>query len=381
MSATAPSCSASTTDLPVNAARYRSPLRYRSALHEMACTTPTAYWNDSCSPRELRYALEHGAVGATSNPVIVGTVLQQDLDHWREPVRELVREMACATEDELAWRVCERVTLHGARLLEEIFARGSGQDGRMSIQVDPRCYRDAGRMVAQAEHFAGLTPNLIVKLPVTAAGLTAIEEATWRGISVNGTVSFSVSQAVAVAEAVERGLKRREAAGRPVAEMGPIATIMVGRLDDWLKAVMERDDIITNPGYLEWAGVAVIKRAYRIFRERGYRLRLLAAAYRNHLHWSELIGGELVVSMPHQWQVRFNASDVAVTARIDDPVDPAILDALLSRFPDFRRAYEEQGLSAAEFDGFGPTVRTLRQFIGGYHDLVAAVRDFMLKEE
>ena len=375
MSATAPSCSASTTDLPVNAASYRSP------LHEMACTTPTAYWNDSCSPRELRYALEHGAVGATSNPVIVGTVLQQDLDHWREPVRGLVREMVCATEDELAWHVCERVTLHGARLLEEIFARGSGQDGRMSIQVDPRCYRDAGRMVAQAEHFAALAPNLIVKLPVTAAGLSAIEEATSRGISINGTVSFSVSQAVAVAEAVERGLKRREAEGKSVTEMGPIATIMVGRLDDWLKAVMERDDIITNPGYLEWAGVAVVKRAYRIFRERGYRLRLLAAAYRNHLHWSELIGGELVVSMPHQWQVRFNASDVAVTARIDDPVDPAIMDALLGKFPDFRRAYEEQGLSAAEFDGFGPTVRTLRQFIAGYHELVATVRDFMLKEE
>ena len=347
----------------------------------MTCTTPTAYWNDSCSPRELRYALEHGAVGATSNPVIVGTVLQQDLGHWREPVRGLLTEMARGTEDELAWRVYEQVTLRGARLLEGTFTSGGGQEGRMAIQVDPRSYRDAGRMLAQAEHFATLAPNLSVKLPVTAAGLTAIEEATSRGISVNGTVSFSVSQAVAVAEAVERGLKRREAQGKPVAEMGPIATIMVGRLDDWLKAVMERDDIITNPGYLEWAGVAVIKRAYRIFRERGYRLRLLTAAYRNHLHWSELIGGALVVSMPHRWQVRLNASDVAVTARIDDPVDPAIVDALLSRFPDFRRAYEEQGMSAAEFDGFGPTVRTLRQFIIGYHDVVATVRDFMLQEE
>ena len=72
---------------------------------------------------------------------------------------------------------------------------------------------------------------------------------------------------------------------------------------------------------------------------------------------------------------------MAVTARIDDPVEPTTLDALLKKFPDFRRAYEEQGLSGAEFDGFGPTVRTLRQFIAGYHDLVMTVRDFMLKEE
>ena len=366
----------------MSAISYRSPLRFRSPLHQMACTMPTAYWNDSCSPRELRYALEHGAVGATSNPVIVGTVLQQGLDHWREPLRRLVAEMACATEDELAWRVCEQVSRCTAPDCWRRSLLQRRRSGRPHVDPDrpallPRRRADGG---AGGTRFAGLAPNLIVKLPVTAAGLTAIEEATYRGISINGTVSFSVSQAVAVAEAVERGLRRREAAGKPVPDMGPIATIMVGRLDDWLKAVMERDDIITNPGYLEWAGVAVIKRAYRIFRERGYRLRLLAAAYRNHLHWSELIGGELVVSMPHQWQVRFNASDVAVTSRIDDPVDPTILDALLGKFPDFRRAYEEQGLSAADFDGFGPTVRTLRQFIAGYHDLVATVRDFMLVE-
>ena len=355
--------------------------RVRSPLQQMACTTPTAFWNDSCSPRELRYAMEHGAVGATSNPVIVGTVLGQELAQWRDRIRNLVVEMADATEDELAWRVCEEVSLHGARLLDGIFARGSGQDGRLAIQTDPRCFRNSDAMVAQASHFADLAPNLIIKIPVTAAGLTAIEEATCRGISINGTVSFSVAQAVQVAEAVERGLRRREAEGKAIADMGPIATIMVGRLDDWLKVVMERDDVITNPGYLEWAGVAVIKRAYRIFRERGYRLRLLAAAYRNHLHWSELIGGDLVVSMPHQWQVRFNASDVPVLPRIDDPVDAGIVAALLRKFPDFERAYEEEGLAAREFDSFGPAVRTLRQFIEGYHDLVATVRDFMLPEE
>ena len=50
--------------------------QYKSPLHEMVCTTPTTLWNDSCSVAELTYAIEHGAVGATSNPVIVGTVLK-----------------------------------------------------------------------------------------------------------------------------------------------------------------------------------------------------------------------------------------------------------------------------------------------------------------
>src|SRR5260221_3632793 len=73
---------------------------------------------------------------------------------------------------------------------------------------------------------------------------------------------------------------------------------MVGRLDDWVKVVAEKENITTDPGYLEWAGVAVFKKAYQIFKERGYRTRLLSAAFRNHMHWSEFIGGGVVISPP-----------------------------------------------------------------------------------
>ena len=119
-----------------------------------------------------------------------------------------------------------------------------------------------------------------------------MEEATYRGISINATVSFTLPQAIAVAEAVERGLKRREAEGLDITTMGPVCTIMVGRLDDWLKVVMEKEKLSIDPGYLEWAGVAVFKKAYKLYKERGYRLRLLSAAFRNHMHWSEFIGGD-----------------------------------------------------------------------------------------
>jgi transaldolase len=74
---------------------------------------------------------------------------------------------------------------------------------------------------------------------------------------------------------------------------------MVGRLDDWLKVQAEIGSITTDPGYLEWAGAATFKKTYQIFRERGYRIRLLSAAFRNHMHWSEFIGGEVVISPPH----------------------------------------------------------------------------------
>jgi transaldolase len=124
--------------------------------------------------------------------------------------------------------------------------------------------------------------------------------------------------------------------------------------------------------------VAVFKKAHQIFRARGYRLRLLSAAFRNHMHWSEFIGGAVVISPPSAWQRKFVASDIEVSPRIDVPVDAAIVDDLYRRFADFRRAYDEGGLSVNEFDGYPPTRRTLRQFLGACGDLSQLVRDIVI---
>ena len=120
------------------------------------------------------------------------------------------------------------------------------------------------------------------------------------------------------------------------------------------------------------------KKAYRLFKERRYVPRLLSAATRHHMHWSEFIGADMVVTLTNRWQKRFNASDVAVVPRIDRPVDPEIVEGLLEKFADFRRAYEEEGLTPSEFDEFGPTKKTLYGFIGGCQDLVRVIRGFML---
>ena len=356
----------------------RESLRTKSPLQQMTQTTPTKLWNDSASVEELTYSIEQGAVGATCNPVIAVTILKKEIDSWRPRIQSLLRERPTATEDEIGWRLIEELSIRAAELLEPIFVSEHGRNGRLSIQTDPRFYRNTGRIVEQAESFSGLAPNMIVKIPVTRAGIPAIEEATYRGISINATVCFSLPQCIAVAEAVERGLQRREGQGEDISSMGPVCTIMVGRLDDWLKVRLEKEGISVDPGYLEWAGVAVFKKTYGIFRERGYRIRLLSAAFRNHMHWSELIGADAVISPPYSWQKRFNASDIEVKPRIDDPVDPEIVDSLTRHFPDFRRAYTEEGIGIDEFDRFGPTVRTLRQFIAACDDLAALVRDVML---
>ena len=351
---------------------------WKSPLHEMTQTTATCLWNDSADLDELRFSIGQGGVGATCNPVIAHAVLKARQAEWRPRIQALAAQMPVATEDAIGWAAVEQLSIDAAALLEPIFKTHRGRNGRLSIQTDPRLYRDASAMVEQARRFNALAPNMIVKIPATAAGIEAIEAATAEGISINATVSFTLPQCVAVAEAVERGLKSREAGGHDISTMGPVCTIMVGRLDDWLKTVMEHESIVTNPGYLEWAGVAVFKKTYHLFRERGYRIRLLSAAFRNHLHWSELIGGDVVISPPPAWQKKFASSDVTVVSRIDTPVDPAIVADLSARFADFCLAYDEGPLRVADFDAYPPTRRTLRQFLAAGAELNQLIRDAML---
>jgi transaldolase len=340
----------------------------KSPLHETVVTTATDYWNDSCSLEELSYAIEHGATGATSNPTIVGEVLQKEMALWRDRIGELISANPHATEDEVTWLLIEEMAVKASELL-------LGK-GRLSIQTSPKLYRDAERLVEQGLRFASLAPNMQVKVPATRAGIAAVEELTAQGVTINATVCFTVPQALAVGAAVERGLERR---GRSD-DMTPVCTIMVGRLDDWLEIAAAKEGTLLTPGVVNWAGIACIKRAYPIYKERGYRARLLAAAYRSHRHWSELIGGDIVLTIPYKWQRLFNASDIEVKPRFDDPVPEQALEELRTRVPDFVRAYEPDGMTIDEFDDYGATRRTLRGFIASYQDLVATIRGFMLPD-
>jgi transaldolase len=304
--------------------------------------------------------------------------MKKEKDHWVPRVREITAANPTWSEVEITWALIEEMGVRGAGILAPVFAREDGRKGRLSLQTNPANYRDPARMVEQAVHFSTLAPNIQVKFPATAAGLVAIEEATARGVVINATVVFTVPQCIAAAEAVERGMRRFEAAGGDTSRFSPVCSLMVGRLDDWMKVLVDRDDIALDPAAVSWAGIAAFKRAYAIYQERGYRTRLLAAAYRHRLHWTELVGADVVLTIPHAWQVRFNNSGIEPQPRIDVPVDQPYIDDLLTRVPDFRRAYEPDGLAPEEFERYGAAARTLRSFVASYHDLVGVVRDIML---
>jgi transaldolase len=366
-----PAPAATATEAPTRSTGARSRMREMTALG-------ADWWNDSGVPDELGEAVALGAVGGTSNPVIVSQAVKAQPALCLPIVDRLIAENPADGEDDIAWRLIHTLAIDAASRLKPVYDATRGAKGFLSTQVSPKYYRDKDLMVAQATQLASLAPNIAIKAPATDIGIAAIEEMTARGIRINATVSFSVPQAIAVAHALERGLQRARAAGRDADAIKPYITLMIGRVDDHLKRVAEKEKIATSPQVLDWAGIAVFKNAHRIFRERGYPGTLLAAAYRHEGHWSQIIGPDVLQTIPYTWWTQFDVSQTTPACTLEQPVDDAILAELRAKFPDFIRAHDEDGMQPSGFATYGATVHTLSQFLGGYADLVAAVRARML---
>jgi transaldolase len=105
---------------------------------------------------------------------------------------------------------------------------------------------------------------------------------------------------------------------------------MVGRVDDWVKVSAEKAGAVIDPGIMEWAGVAVFRNAHKVYEQRGYRTRLLSAAFRNHMHWSGILGGDSVISPPYSWQLKINKSGIIPNLNsVEEPIENRILEPML----------------------------------------------------
>lgn len=320
--------------------------------------TPTRWWHDSADPDELRLALTNGATGVTTNPLLVYKTLNSTPDKWTDLLKTIPKDLPTQERVELLMRC---VTQKIAEMLRPEYERTAGKSGYVCAQVNPFKAGETEFMVQMAVRFQKWAPNITVKLPATAAGLEAMEECTARGINVTMTVSFTVSQAIAVAEHYRLGMARAFKAG--ITQGRCFAVIMIGRLDDYLREVALDRRADVSESEIRQAGLAVTKRAYTIFKERGYEAVLLVAALRGTHHIEELTGAKLIMSIAPSCQALLLAPGVPRDpCRIDVPLPTKVIRRLKT-IPDFVRAYDPDGMKPDGFISFGLTQRTLSQFI------------------
>ena len=319
--------------------------------------TATKWWHDSAEAAELDLGLARGAVGVTTNPFLANLALARDRQLWAPAIGDVLGRKL--TGEEKAEALMHIAVTRTAEKLAPQYDASRGRAGLVCAQVNPLRAGDRECMRAMANRFHGWAPNISVKLPATSAGLDVLEDCVAAGIAVTATVSFTVPQVVAIAERHRQGMMRARANGIEPGKC--FAVIMIGRLDDYLREVAQDNRAPVSESDIRQAGLAVTKRAYAIYQERGYEAILLVAALRGEYHLTELAGADLVMSIAPAYQELFVSRDLPREKRIDAPVPPDVIERL-SEMPDFRRAYEPDGMSPDEFVGFGATQRTLCQF-------------------
>jgi transaldolase len=307
-----------------------------SRLHRLSALGQSV-WIDYLSRDLLRTGKlermleEDAVVGVTSNPTIFQKAISQG-DAYDEQLRACLDELD--DPKEIFWQLADKDVSDACDLLRRVWDQGKGQDGYVSIEVDPNLAADTQATIDEAQHLHEQIdrPNLHVKIPATPEGLPAIEEMIARGRNINVTLIFSLQRYREVVEAYIRGVERLVETGGDPRRVASVASFFVSRVDTEAdKRLDERGGHDELKGTL---AIANAKLAYEHYKQAfaGERWERLAAkgatkqrclwaststkdpAYRDVLYVEELIGPETVNTMPEETIEAFqDHGEVALT--------------------------------------------------------------------
>ena len=297
-----------------------------------------------------RTVSDAGVVGVTSNP----TIFQQAIAKSSDYDTAMAARVSSGLEGEPLFEslAVEDIQLACDRLAP-LYTSSHGLDGRVSIEVSPRLANDSAGTIASAQRlFAAVArPNVMIKIPATAAGLPAITATLAAGISVNVTLIFSLARYAQVMDAYLAGLEQAAAKGIDLSTLRSVASFFISRVDSKVDAAIDQRVATLPAGATERAeleslrgkaAVANARLAYAAYEEMFASPRFTALkakgahtqrplwaststknpAYRDVLYVEELIGADTVNTMPPATLVAFNDHGV-VEARIQRDMDAA----------------------------------------------------------
>ena len=326
-------------------------------LQWLTSETPTKFWHDSAIPSEIDTAIENGALGVTTNPVLTYKTLQAVPEFWQSEVDKIPKDLPPA---ERAEALLKMVATYAADKFHNIFLETKGAHGYALGQLDPSICMDSEKMIAQGLRYASWAENISVKTPSIMSALPLVEELASRGIAVCTTLNFSVSQAMAVGEAYMRG--RAKAIENGIQPKPIFVVQQGGRLDEYLLETVKDNRIDVDPALVQNAGNAICKKVYRLFKERGIPAKVMPAGLRGVHHLTSMAGADMTFSLQARVQQMVIEADPERVCHIDDEIPAAVIQELY-KIPEFVKAYEEGALKPEEFITFGVTQKTMSQFL------------------
>ncbi len=327
--------------------------------------------------------------GATTNPPLSLAAMRNDPERWTAWIRAYTAEHPRADVPAVFWALYLELVRLGAERLRPLFESSGRRYGHLSGQVDPRCAFDSDAMLRQALEIAAQGPNVMVKIPGTSEGLSILRELTRRGSPTKCTSAYVVPQVIAVAENVQAGLLDARAAGVDLTRWKSVVTDMSSRWENHPEFVASAAGvgIEITPEDRRWAGIAVFKKAQRIFRERAYPSKMLICSVRvgptvggvqQCWHLEHTAGADAVFTLPPAFLTDFlrQCSDLTFTPKIWDDI-PADVMARLRKVPYFNAGYEPDGIEVEDFDEMPALRATYQEFSKATEGMVEFVAERM----
>jgi transaldolase len=341
-------------------------------FHRVAALTPTKMWINNVTPEEARTAIAAGAMGCTQNPSYTWKMLNHQTGRMR--ALTLLDEVLSDSEDdnEVECILQRKLVQQVAEAFMTVYERTDGAHGYVSIQGDPIHEEDPQVIIDEGRKNRQMSPNIMIKIPATAAGLEAMETLIAENTPLNATEVMGLSQVIDVCEMYEKITARTKK--KPVMYF----SLITGIYDEWLTKEVAAQGIDISPDILYQAGLIIAKKVYRFVRDRGYSLGFIGGGVRGLQHFTEMVGGDVCITM--NWEGQAEALlelDQPVVARLFNPVQDHVLDTLLANVPGFRQAYMEDGLTVEEYEEYGPVRYFRDMFVSAWEntlDLIAKRR-------
>lgn len=339
-------------------------------FHRVAALTPTKMWINNVTPQEAKMAIAAGAMGCTQNPSYTWKMLNHETGkkHALTLLDEILEQ--CEDDNEVECILQRKLVKRVADEFMTVYERTEGAHGYVSIQGDPIHEEDPQVIIDEGRKNREMSPNIMIKIPATAAGLEAMETLIAENIPLNATEVMGLSQVIDVCEMYEKITAKTHK--RPVMYF----SLITGIYDEWLTRQVAAEGIEISPDILYQAGMVIAKKVYRFVHDRGYSLGFIGGGVRGLQHFTEMVGGDVCITV--NWQGHAETLlelDQPVVARLFNPVQDHVLDELLAKVPAFRQAYTESGLTVDEYEEYGPVRYFRDMFVGAWENTLELIEE------
>lgn len=331
----------------------------------VAQLTPTKMWINNITPEEARMAIDAGAVGCTQNPSYTWKMLthEQESAYAKELLQEILKE---TNDDNEAICILQRKLIK--RVADEflpLWEKSNGEHGYVSIQGDPIHEEDPEVIIHEARINRGMSPNIMIKIPATRAGLEAMDMLISENTPINATEVMGLSQAMDICRMYER------ISSQTGKKPKMYYSLITGIYDEYLQNWAEKQKIDISPDILFQAGMVIAKKTYQITKAKWPEIGYIGGGVRGLHHFTEMVGADVCITMNWQGQVEeLLKRDQEVVSRFFNPVPELFVDELLSKVSEFRRAYWINGLTIDEYETFGPVEYFRDMFVSAWEKAV-----------